>query len=318
MTTPPERASEALHSMLRGTVSEGEPLARHTTIRIGGPARWFVEPADEDDLVRTLEWCHKHGVAYTVIGFGSNLLVPDSGFDGVVISLLKAANWARFDGATIEAGAGYPISRLVQEAARRGLAGLLGLAGIPGTVGGAVAMNAGTPYGEIKDVVESVRYLAPDGRIVEAAREEIRFRYRHSRFLEEPSIVLAARLKLEPADAAEQVRALRDYLARRNAAQPVEWPNTGSVWTNPPGDYAGRLIEEAGLKGARRGGAQISPKHANFIVNLGGASADDVIGLMAKARAEVLRRRGILLQPEVRWLEGQEVLERRLAEPPGG
>ncbi|MBE3590298.1 MAG: UDP-N-acetylmuramate dehydrogenase [Firmicutes bacterium] len=303
--------------MLRGRVVEGEPLSRHTTIRIGGPARWFVEPADAEDLHRVLEWCRTHGVPYTVIGLGSNLLVPDEGYDGVVISLQKAAGWVRFDGTTVEAGAGYPISRLVQEAARRGLAGLLGLAGVPGTVGGAVAMNAGTPHGEMKDVVQSVRYLAPDGRVVEAPREALRFGYRHSRFLEEPSIVLAARLELRPADAETEVRRLREHLARRNAMQPVEWPNTGSVWTNPPGEYAGRLIEEAGLKGARRGGAQISPKHANFIINLGGASAGDVLGLMAQARAAVLKRHGILLQPEVRWLEGQEALERRLAEPPG-
>lgn len=314
----PEPAPAALHSMLRGSATRNEPLWRHTTLRVGGPAALYVVPADLDDLVAAIGWLRGEGVPWRVIGLGSNLLVPDRGFEGAVVSLARAANWVRYEGTRVEVGAGYPLARLVQETAKRGLAGTLGLAGIPGSVGGALAMNAGTPRGEMSDILRAVRYLTPEGRVEERSPRELGYGYRRSDFLDPARglVALAATLELTPEPADRLIADLREYLARRNAAQPVELPNTGSVWTNPPGTHAGRLIEEAGLKGERRGDAQISPKHANFIVNLGHARMDDVIGLMATARAAVLDRSGITLQPEVRWLEGQEVLERLLAAPP--
>ncbi|MBX6350624.1 MAG: UDP-N-acetylmuramate dehydrogenase [Clostridia bacterium] len=302
---------------LAGRVTAREPLSRHTTLKVGGPAGLYVVPADLEDLRRAVAWLEEAGLAWRVIGLGSNLLVPDEGFAGAVLTLQRAANWIEFQGTRVRVGAGFPLARLVQETAKRGLAGTVGLAGIPGSVGGALAMNAGTPRGEMKDVLESCLYLTPDGRLVEAGPDELGFAYRRTAFLDPGRrwIAVAAVLRLSPAPA-ESLRAeLREYLAHRNATQPVELPNTGSVFTNPPGRHAGRLIEEAGLKGERLGDAQISPKHANFIVNLGQARMAEVVALMRRARERVRETAGIVLEPEVRWLCGQEELRRLLDGP---
>jgi UDP-N-acetylmuramate dehydrogenase len=307
-----------LGAVLRGRVRRAEPLALHTTLRIGGPAAWYAEPEEEREVAAALAWAEARGLPWRVIGLGSNLLCPDEGFAGVVLDLRAACAGVRWDGTLLEVGAGVHLAPLVQEAARRGLSGLEGLAGVPGTVGGALAMNAGTAAGEMAAVVRQVRVLAPDGRVRTLTAEEMRFGYRSSRLQAEPLVALAAVLQLRPADPEAVRRDLAQKALRRRQTQPLELPNAGSVWRNPPGDFAGRLVEAAGCKGLRRGDAQVSPKHANFIVNLGGARAEEVIALMAEVRRRVRQRFGVCLEPELRWLLGQDDLERRLSEAAGG
>jgi UDP-N-acetylmuramate dehydrogenase len=311
-----------LHTVIRGSVSRNEPLSRHTTLRIGGPADWFVQPLDEADLSETFQWADRRGLAAYCLGLGSNLLVPDEGVRGVVTTLGPACVWVRFDGPRVAVGAGYPVMRLLNEAAERGLTGLEGVSGVPGTVGGALAMNAGTPAGDMGQVTRSVRVLLPGGRIATWSREDLGFGYRRSRLQQERAVALEALLELRPGDPAAIRQAIADNAVRRRQTQPIELPNAGSVWTNPAGDHAGRLVEAAGCKGWRVGDAQVSPKHANFIVNLGRARAADVITLMARVRRAVAERFGVRLEPELRWLHGQRELEALLtraeADLPGG
>ncbi len=308
---------EGLHSVMRGVTRLGEPLVSHTTLRVGGPAEVYAVPASEADLRAALAWAHRTARPWRVIGLGSNLLCPDAGYMGLVLSLEQACAAWRLDGNRLWAGGGVHLAPLVARTARLGLSGLEAVAGVPGTVGGALAMNAGTPKGEMADVVRWVRVLLPDGRICRWSRAEMRFGYRTSRLQEEDGIALDAELQLRHADASDLLRDLRDRAAQRRRTQPLELPNAGSIWRNPPGDYAGRLVEAAACRGIRRGDAQVSPKHGNFIVNLGRATAGDVIALMAEVRAEVERRFGVRLHAEIRWLLGQEALEALLDHPPG-
>lgn len=298
-----------LHTVIRGSVRTDEPLARHTTLRIGGPADLFARPADESDLRSAVVWAHGRGLAVHCVGLGSNLLVPDEGVRGLVVSLNPACSWVRFDGARAEVGAGYPVMRLLNEAAERGLSGLEGLSGVPGTVGGALAMNAGSVAGDMAQATGAARVLLADGRLVEWSREELGFGYRTSRLQREGAVALAARLALRPGDPEAIRRVMAENAVRRRRTQPIELPNAGSIWVNPAGDHAGRLVDAAGCKGWRCGDAQVSPKHANFIVNLGRARAADVITLMARVRLAVIARFGVRLEPELRWLMGQPELE---------
>jgi UDP-N-acetylmuramate dehydrogenase len=301
---------------MRGVVLWGAPLAPHTTLRIGGPAEVFAVPETEADLVAALAWAREAGRPWRVIGLGSNLLCPDEGFSGLVVTLARACSSWRLDGDRLWVGAGVHLAPLVARTARMGWAGLEGVAGVPGTVGGALAMNAGTPDGVMADLVRRVRVLLPDGRTCWWEPSDLAFSYRSSRLQEGDAVALEAELQLRRADPEALVRELRRRAARRRQVQPLELPNAGSVWRNPPGDYAGRLVEAAGCKGIRRGDAQVSAKHANFIVNVGRASARDVIALMAVVRAEVARRCGVRLHPEIRWLPGQDALEAALDRPP--
>lgn len=309
-------AIEALHSVMRGVVRAGEPLAKHTTMRIGGPARLFALPAREEDVARCLAWAKEAGQPWCVIGLGSNLLCPDDGFPGVVISLEDACVGWSLTEASLHVGAGTHLVPLINEAARRGLAGLEGVAGVPGTVGGALTMNAGTPSGDIAAVVRHVRVLAPGGEVEVWDRAQMGFAYRSSRLQQGRWVALGAELALRPADPGGLLRDLRERAMQRRRTQPLELPNAGSIWRNPPGDHAGRLVEAAGCRGWRVGDAQVSPRHGNFIVNLGHAQARDVIALMAAVRAEVAGRFGVHLHPELRWLYGQEGLEALLDRPP--
>ena len=304
-----------LSPVIRGTVSEREPLARHTTLRIGGPAALFALPVDAADIAAALRWAAQAGAPWRVIGPGSNLLCPDEGFPGLVLDLGRACDGISWeDGGRVEAGAGVHLARLLQASARRGLSGLEGVAGVPGTVGGALAMNAGTARGEFGAVVESAEVLRPaDGALLRLDAAALAFRYRGSRIADEGLVAVSARLRLQPADPAEVRAALGALAARRRRTQPVHLPSAGSIWTNPPGDHAGRLIEACGCKGLRRGDAEVSPLHANFIVNVGRARAEDVLGLMREVRAAVRAGCGVHLHPELRWLRGQEELEALLA-----
>ena len=296
----------SLAAVMRGEVRADEPLARHTTIRIGGPARLYALPRGEEDVRQALLWVREQRAPWRTLGLGSNLLCPDEGFDGLVLDLGLACADLRFEGSRVHVGAGFHLARLIQQAAARGLSGLEGVAGVPGTVGGALAMNAGTAAGETGAVVERVRVLDLQGQVHEFSAAEMRFAYRHSRLQDEPLVALGAVLRLIPGDP-EAIRAdLSARAARRRQSQPLELPNSGSIWRNPPGDFAGRLVEAAGCRGLREGGAQVSPKHGNFIVNLGGARARDVLALMVAVRGRVLATSGVLLHPELRWLPGQE------------
>ncbi len=296
----PSQVAEALRRIIRGEIRVAEPLSRHVTLRVGGPADVMAFPADEKDLTRLLRFAAAQGVPVHVLGHGSNVLVPDEGVRGVVVSLRRAADWARFREPEVEVGAGYALPRLVAEAARRGLGGLEPLAGVPGSVGGALFMNAGTGGQALGDVTEEVRAVDGEGGRVTLNREAMAFGYRSSRLQRGGLIAVAARLRLRPGDRESIEAAICESARRRGAVQPLDLPNAGSIFKNPEGDFAGRLIEAAGCKGLRVGNAQVSPRHANFIVNLGGATAGEITELMGIVYWRVRRMAGVALEPEVR------------------
>lgn len=315
--------AEALRTIVRGEVLEREPLSRHTTLRVGGPAGVLAFPEDIEALRCLVRFSREQGLPVYILGYGSNVLAPDEGIRGVVVSLTRATCWARFEGEDVEAGAGYSLPRLVREAARRGLAGLEGLAGVPGSVGGALFMNAGTVGRSIGDVTVSVKVMDGEGETRRLSRDEMAFGYRSSRLQEGELVALSAHLRLEPGNPEKIARTIEAYSKRRRESQPLEYPNAGSIFKNPPGDHAGRLIEAAGCKGMRVGQAQVSERHANFIINLGGATAADVLALMAAVHRRVRERCGVRLEPEVRLLgtSSAELLERMenaVGPPPAG
>lgn len=283
-----------------------EPLSRHTTLRIGGPADALAFPADVADLQGLLQYAATHGIPCYILGQGSNVLAPDEGIRGWVINIARATDWVRFAGPEVEVGSGYSLPRLVQEAARQALSGLESLAGVPGSVGGALCMNAGTGGRGIGDVTVQVQAVDGVGRMQLLTREELAFSYRTSRLQAGDLVALSARLVLDPGDRGTIEDVIRKASQKRRATQPLEYPNAGSIFKNPPGDFAGRLIEEAGCKGWQVGNAQVSPQHANFIVNLGGARAADVLQLMAAVHHRVRELFGIPLEPEVRLLGAAE------------
>jgi UDP-N-acetylmuramate dehydrogenase len=289
---------ERLHRVIRGRVLHGEPLSRHTYFGIGGPADTMVYPADLEDVKTVLAVARDQGVPVLVLGGGSNVLVREGGFRGLVINLSSSFLELVAVGEQVRCGAGVRTSRLVAFSARAGLCGLEGLSGIPGTVGGAIHGNAGTPEGTVSDRLDWVRLVDSSGEEREIPRQELRVAYRDGG-IPRGAVVTQAAFTLQRGDPAEIRRTVSRLLVRRNQTQPVEFRSAGCIFRNPPGDVAGRLIDRAGLKGMRRGGAQISHKHANFIVNLGGATATDVLWLAERARAEVMRTAGVALELEI-------------------
>jgi len=282
----------------RGTVRRDCPLAPYTTWRIGGPAELLAVPADRDDLLLAVNWAARQGVRWRVLGNGSNLLVHDAGVKGLVLRVRKVLDEVRIAGRQLEAGAGAIFPLVANQAAAAGLAGIEFGAGIPGTIGGAVVMNAGWHDYEIGNFVEHVDFLEPDGTPRRYRRDECGFRYRGSLFRGRPGVVLSTRLHLEPAVPSEIQARGENFAESRKKNQPTELPSCGSVFLKPPGDFAGRLIEQAGLKGLRVGDVEVSPKHANFFVNVGRASCADVLALVARVEAEVLRQFGVRLVRE--------------------
>lgn len=275
-----------------------EPLARHTTWRLGGPAELLATPTGRDDLVLATRWAAAKGVPWRVLGNGSNLLVRDEGVRGLVLRLRKVLDQVEVRGATVTAGAGALLPAVANAAAGKGLAGLEFGAGIPGTIGGAVVMNGGWHQWEIGTVVEAVDWLAPDGVVARVAGDACAFRYRGSAFRDRPGIVLGTSLALRQDDPAAVEARLETFAASRKANQPTELPSCGSVFLKPEGDFAGRLIERAGLKGFVVGAVQVSPKHANFFVNLGGGKAADALALVEHVERVVLERFGVRLTRE--------------------
>ncbi len=279
-----------------------EPMAKHTSFRIGGPALLFASPPDAEALRRALAFCADEDIPWFVLGRGTNLLVSDAGYNGMVIHVGRAWAWLRVSGQALDVGAGYPLPSLARKAADMGLVGLEFAAGIPGSVGGAIAMNAGAFGESMAQVVREVDCILSSGEARTLSTEDMAFGYRRSRALAEPLIITAARLALSRGNPEDIHRRLDEFQAQRKVKQPLSSWSAGSVFRNPPGDAAGRLIEAAGCKGMRRGGALVSPKHANFIVNAGGATASDVAALMREVQRRVRERFGISLEPEIRLL----------------
>ena len=286
-----------------GDVYPGEPLSRHTTYRIGGPARFYVQAGSVRALTRLVEACEQTDVPWVVIGRGSNLLVADEGYPGVAVSLGRDFRTSRFDADANRfcAGAGVLLSSVVQDAFHRSLAGLEFAVGTPGTIGGALRMNAGSRDEWLGARVASVTTYAPETGLVRRAGAEIAWGYRTSSFAPH-DVLVECELAVEPADPFFIRGKMEASLARRKKTQPLTEPSCGSVFKTPEGASAGALIEQAGLKGARHGGAQVSEVHANFIVNTGGATAADVCALIELIRTKVLEAHGVELSPEVRFL----------------
>jgi len=288
-----------IKEIFRGHIAISEPLSKYTTFRIGGPADYYLEPADREDVVNIITYFQQQHFPFLIVGRGSNLLVSDEGVRGAVINLESGLNSLRVEGDRIFADAGVAMARFVDFCVQRGYKGVEMLAGIPGTVGGALMMNAGAYGGEIADHLVDVELLR-NGTLLYLKKEGGGFAYRRSGLHDD--VILGASFRLPEGDKTEIMNIRRELLQKRNQAQPLNYPNSGSMFKNPPGNFAAKLIEEAGLKSARRGNAQISEKHANFIVNLGNAKAQDVLDLMNLARKTVLEKFGIVLEPEVKLI----------------
>jgi UDP-N-acetylmuramate dehydrogenase len=282
-----------------GYVRENEPLAGHTTWKIGGPADLFLIPDSDDELATALQLLHRHGVPWCVLGRGSNTLVSDKGIRGAVIKLGDGFDDVRFDGEEVSAGASYSFIKLSVMSGKEGLTGLEFAGGIPGTVGGAVYMNAGAHGSDISRILQSADIVWKDGSRAVLGNEGMEFSYRHSILHERRGIVTRAVFRLQGGDRKEIAAAMASYKDRRRRTQPLQMPCAGSVFRNPPNDHAARLIEAAGLKGLREGAAEVSQVHANFIVNHGGAKAEDVLTLMRRVQHTIEQKNGILLEPEV-------------------
>ncbi|BAF60040.1 MAG: UDP-N-acetylmuramate dehydrogenase [Pelotomaculum sp.] len=289
-----------LAELLPGRVRAGEPMKKHTTWRIGGPSDVFVEPEGREELRRVVCYASRRDAPLYVIGNGSNLLVADGGVRGIVVKIGKGLSRISIKGNKIIAEAGARLAGVAAAAGEAGLGGFEFLAGIPGTIGGAVAMNAGANGFSLGNLVEEVLLLDFHGEFCRKTKEEMKFGYRSSIIQKAPLILVEALFSCYPRNKEEIREEMERFLARRKLTQPLCYPSAGSVFKNPPGDTAGRLIEMAGLKGMRVGDAQISTLHANFIVNLGSATARDVLALIEKAREAVLARFGVELKLEVK------------------
>lgn len=285
-----------------GQISTKEPMKRHTTFRAGGPAEYFVTPADERQLSDTLRLCAQAGMPSYVIGNGSNLLVSDKGYDGVIISMGELWSYSRTEGGKITAGSGILLSKLSKAACYANLTGMEFAGGIPGTLGGALVMNAGAYGSEMKEVVVSARVMRQDGRILELSGQELELGYRTSCILKNNYIVLEAVIGLKPGSP-EAIQALMEELAeRRRSRQPLEFPSAGSTFKRPEGYFAGKLIQDAGLSGYMVGGAQISEKHCGFVINKNQATAADIYALCQEVRRRVKEQFGVDMTMEVKTL----------------
>lgn len=279
-----------------------EPMKNHTTFRIGGPAACFVRPQDAGQVERILHICRENEVPWFILGNGSNLLVSDRGFDGVIIQIYRNMSRIQVSGHHMTVQAGALLSAVAKQALREGLSGLEFASGIPGTVGGAVVMNAGAYGGEMKDVVESVTVLDEEGAVRKLAREELQMGYRTSLVKKKGYTVLETVLKLNDGDPAAISARMEELKEQRVSKQPLEYPSAGSTFKRPEGYFAGKLIMDSGLRGFRVGGAQISEKHCGFVINTGDATAEDVVRLIRQVQDIVYEKFHVKLEPEVRFL----------------
>ena len=279
---------------------ENEPLAAHCTFKIGGPARLFVQPVDHAQLCRTVALCKAQGVRYYLLGNGSNILFADEGYDGAVLDISSMQDAVEVHGTQLTAGAGVRLSALCKTALEHSLTGLEFAYGIPGTVGGAVYMNAGAYGGEMKDVLASVTYLTREGEIVTEDAANLDLSYRHSIFEENGGCILSAKFHLKRGDSAAIKARMDELMQKRIDKQPLDKPSAGSTFKRPVGAFAAALIDQCGLRGYRHGGAAVSEKHCGFVVNLGGATCADVLALCDEVRAVVKEKTGYDLEKEIR------------------
>ena len=286
----------------KDSILTDEPMSRHTTFRVGGPADFFVTPKTKEDVRDVIRVCKEVGMPYYIIGNGSNLLVSDAGYRGVIVQIYKEMNEVKVEGDLVKAQAGALLSGIAAKALGAELSGFEFASGIPGTIGGACVMNAGAYGGEMKDVLESVTVLTGEGKIIELGRNELELGYRTSVIAKEGYIVLGAVLKLERGDG-EKIKTYMDELKeKRVTKQPLEYPSAGSTFKRPEGYFAGKLIEDAGLRGFQVGGAQVSEKHCGFVINRDHATAADIMELMRQVQIRVKENSGVDLEPEVKRL----------------
>lgn len=301
---------KALCSILKkenGCLCE-EPMSRHTTFRVGGPAQYYVSVSDTGELSSVLALCKEYAVPVTVLGNGSNVLVSDRGIRGVVLHLSGTfsemsveENQAEGE-ALVRVGAGMMLSAFAMRVAKMGYAGTAFAAGIPGTIGGAVLMNAGAYGGEIKDAIVSADFMTMDGNLQTFLAEDLQLSYRFSRFQQMEGIITGATFRFAKGDAVEQLAQIEELGRKRKDKQPLEFPSAGSTFKRPEGYFAGKLIQDAGLSGYRVGDAEVSTKHCGFVINRGNATADDVYRLILDVIQKVENEFGVRLEPEVRLL----------------
>lgn len=283
-------------------LSENEPASAHTTFAIGGPCTLWAAPESVEQIVKLVTFSIEEKIPYLILGKGSNVLFSDEGFDGLVIGIGKAFSKVEADGTRLIAQAGVTLSRLANIAWEQSLTGLEFASGIPGTLGGAIVMNAGAYGGEMKQVVEKVVLLSGSGEIMELSGKEMNFSYRHSRIKESGGIVLSVILSLNPGNREEIRNKMTELNQKRKEKQPLEYPSAGSTFKRPEGYFAGKLIEDSGLSGYQIGKAQVSPKHNGFVVNLGGATSEDVKKLIEEIQKRVYETSGVSLEREVIYL----------------
>ena len=283
-----------------------EPLCRHTSFRIGGPAALMLLPKSESELSAALRCCAAAGLRPAILGGVTNVLAPDAGLPGVVISTRGLRDLRAAEGNALRAQCGVPLARLAGFACRHGLSGLEFAQGIPGTVGGGLYMNAGAFGGDLSQVVVSARVMDLDGSVRTLFLPEMELAYRSSAFMRRSCIIVSTLFRLTPGDPAQIAAAMRGFAEKRRATQPLDLPSAGSTFKRPAVGFAAKMIQDAGLKGFRIGDAAVSEKHAGFVVNLGHATAADVKQLMEVIRSKVLADTGVLLEPEVRIWEGED------------
>ena len=276
-----------------------EPLKKHTTMRVGGNAKYVFCPKDVHELKAVIDYCKSNNERYIVIGNGSNIIFMDDGFDGIVIKIFNLMSGSSIEGNLIKADAGCILSKLANLAKDNSLKGMEFASGIPGTLGGAIVMDAGAYGGEMKDIIEYVDILLDDGNVKRYSNEEMNFGYRKS-IVDEGKIVLSAGLRLSKGDKSEIEAKMLELKEKRTSKQPLEYPSSGSTFKRPEGYFAAKLIEDAGLKGYRVGGAMVSPKHSGFVINYDNATAEDILKLIEDVRNIVNDKFGVLLEPEVK------------------
>jgi UDP-N-acetylmuramate dehydrogenase len=286
-----------IQQFLRGTIDVDVPMAKYTWMKVGGPADFYIEPADKNDVISIVTYFREHNYPWTMLGRGSNILVSDEGIRGAVLNIENSLSDIRRENNVVFAEAGVRLTKFVDFCIHNELAGVEMLAGIPGTIGGAVAMNAGAHGGEIADHLVGVEIIR-NGMVQRIQKDEESFAYRRSRFSDD--VVLGASFQLQHGDKKKLSATRREFILKRNETQPLEYPNLGSMFKNPPNTFAAKLIEQAGLKGKRVGDAQVSEKHANFIINLGNAKAADILKLIDLVQRTVYQNSGLKLELEVK------------------
>lgn len=293
---------QLLNILKEDKIKVDEPMKKHISFKVGGPADFLVKPETEEELIQVIKLVKEENIPFLIIGNGSNLLVKDGGIRGIVIELSDNFNNYEIEGNIIKAQSGALLSILGRNALKNSLTGFEFAAGIPGTLGGALAMNAGAYGGEMKQVIKTVRLMDTDGNIFELSNEEMKFEYRRSLLTTNDFIVLSAVIELKPGNADEIKETMVDYANRRSTKQPLNFPSAGSTFKRPEGHFAAKLIDDCGLRGLSLRGAQVSDKHCGFVINSGDASAKDILDLIFIVKSTVNAKFGIMLEEEVKIL----------------